>query len=151
MCLYILHWHSYWIKIGFEKWHQFRDRFWMQNAPMCVCVCLFVSLLDGNQFHAIAFKWKWCMNKMRYYKLRIWTKVIMLAHPFKYLDFVVWVCMCLLLCFENRWLLKLIVSSAILSVLKVLVCVCVCRVDEKSQQMRSFFSIMTKAILNEVN
>lgn len=93
-----------------------------------------------------------CIDKLRYYKLRIWTKVIMLAHPFIHLDFVVvGMEMGVHVCVENGWLLKLIVSSAILSVLKVLVCVCVCRVDEKSQQMRSFFSIMTKAILNEVN
>lgn len=48
-------------------------------------------------------------------------KVILLPpHPFKHLRFcgvsVVSVCV------ENGWLLKLIVSSAILSVLKVLVC-----------------------------
>lgn len=86
----------------------------------CVCVCPLSTWWKSISCHCnwtlkygVAIKWKWwCIDKWRYYKLRIWTKVVMLAHPFRHLDFLVWAHGCV----ENRWLLKLIGSSAIPSV-----------------------------------
>lgn len=91
-----------------------------------------------------------CIDKLRYYKLRIWTKVIMLAHPFRHLDFVVvGMEMGVHVCVENGWLLKLIGSSAILSVWKVFFSACF-GFGKKSQQMRSFFKQYTRRAGNEL-
>lgn len=74
----------------------------------------------------------------------------MLAHPFRHLDFVVVKMeMGVHVCVENGWLLKLIGSSAILSVWKDFFSVCF-GFDEKSQQIRSFFKQYTRSARNEL-